>query len=130
VINGRSNERVAATLRDLRELVPGADVTGVTAGLATPEGAAELFAHAPDADILVNNVGTARPKSFFELTDFDWLDLFELNVVSGIRASRHYVPKMTERGWGRVVFVSSESALAIPKDMVDYLPGSPQYRRN
>ena len=120
VINGRGQERVAAALRELRELFPKGEFTGVSADLATPEGAADLFARAPDADILVNNVGTGRPKSFFEIGDSEWTDLFELNVMSGIRASRHYVPNMTKRGWGRVVFISSESALAIPKDMIDY----------
>jgi len=120
VINGRGQERVAATLRELRELFPKGEFTGVSADLATPEGAADLFARAPDADILVNNVGTGRPKPFFEIGDSEWTDLFELNVMSGIRASRHYVPNMTKRGWGRVVFISSESALAIPKDMIDY----------
>jgi NAD(P)-dependent dehydrogenase (short-subunit alcohol dehydrogenase family) len=120
VINGRGEDRVAGTLRELRGLVPGASLTGVAADLATPEGAAALFAHSPDADILVNNVGTARPKPFFDLADGDWLDLFQLNVMSGVRAARHYVPKMMERGWGRVVFISSESALNIPKEMVDY----------
>ena len=79
-----------------------------------------MFAQAPDADILVNNVGTGRMKSFFEIEDSEWIDLFELNVMSGIRASRHYLPNMTRRGWGRVVFISSESALAIPQDMIDY----------
>jgi NAD(P)-dependent dehydrogenase (short-subunit alcohol dehydrogenase family) len=120
VVNGRGEERVASALRELRELFPKAELTGVSADLATPEGAAALLAQAPDADILVNNVGTARPKSFFDLSDSDWLDLFQLNVMSGVRAARHYVPKMIERGWGRVVFISSESALAIPKEMIDY----------
>jgi NAD(P)-dependent dehydrogenase (short-subunit alcohol dehydrogenase family) len=120
VINGRGQERVAAALHELRELFPKGEFTGVSADLATPEGAAELFARAPDADILVNNVGTGRPKPFYDIADSEWIDLFELNVMSGIRASRHYVPKMTKRGWGRVVFISSESALAIPKDMIDY----------
>jgi len=120
VINGRGEERVATALRELRELFPGAEFAGISADLATAEGAAALTAQAPDADILVNNVGTARPKSFFDLADSEWLDLFQLNVMSGVRAARHYVPKMTERGWGRVVFISSESALNIPKDMIDY----------
>jgi NAD(P)-dependent dehydrogenase (short-subunit alcohol dehydrogenase family) len=120
VINGRGQERVAAALRDLRELFPKVEFTGVSADLATPKGAADLFARAPDADILVNNVGTGRPKSFFDIADSEWIDFFELNVMSGIRAARHYVPNMTKRGWGRVVFISSESALAIPKDMIDY----------
>lgn len=120
VINGRRQERVAAALCELRELFPKGEFTGVSADLATPEGAAELFALAPEADILVNNVGTGRPKPFYDIADNEWIDLFELNVMSGIRASRHYVPSMTKRGWGRVVFISSESALAIPKNMIDY----------
>jgi NAD(P)-dependent dehydrogenase (short-subunit alcohol dehydrogenase family) len=120
VVNGRGQERVAATLRELRELFPKGEFTGVAADLATPEGAAELFARAPDADILVNNVGTGRAKPFFEIGDGEWTDLFELNVMSGVRASRHYVPNMMKRGWGRVVFISSESALAIPVDLIDY----------
>jgi len=120
VISGRGEERVAAALRELRKLFPQVEFTGVTADLATAKGAADLFARAPDADILVNNVGTGRPKPFFEIDDSEWVALFELNVMSGIRAARHYVPNMTKRGWGRVVFISSESALAIPKDMIDY----------
>ncbi|MET0505464.1 MAG: SDR family NAD(P)-dependent oxidoreductase [Luteibacter sp.] len=120
VINGRTQERVDAALRELREAVPNADFIGVRADLATAEGAAELFAQAPEADILVNNVGTGRSTSFYEVSDNEWIDLFQLNVMSGIRASRHYVPNMKKRGWGRVVFISSESALAVPKDMIDY----------
>jgi NAD(P)-dependent dehydrogenase (short-subunit alcohol dehydrogenase family) len=120
VINGRGEERVAAALRELRELFPKAQFAGVSADLATSEGSAALVAQAPDADILVNNVGTARPNGFFEQDDSEWLDLFQLNVMSGVRAARHYVPKMTARGWGRVVFISSESALNIPKEMIDY----------
>ncbi|MBZ9921458.1 MULTISPECIES: SDR family oxidoreductase [unclassified Mesorhizobium] len=120
VVNGRTEERVAATLRELRALLPDADLTGIAADLATAEGSAALAAQAPDADILVNNVGTARPNGFFEQDDAAWLDLFQLNVMSGVRAARHYMPGMVERGWGRVVFISSESALAIPKEMIDY----------
>jgi NAD(P)-dependent dehydrogenase (short-subunit alcohol dehydrogenase family) len=120
VINGRREDRVAATLRELSALFPKGEFIGIVADLATSEGAAELFARAPDADILVNNVGTGRAKPFFDIGDSEWTDLFELNVMSGIRASRHYVPNMMKRGWGRVVFISSESALAVPKDMIDY----------
>src|SRR6202789_2739264 len=120
VINGRTEERVSMALRELRELLPKAEFTGVIADLATPEGAAALFAQAPDADILVNNVGTGRPKWFVELEDRVGSALFELNVRTAIGAPRHYVPNMTKRGWGRVVFISSESALAIPKEMIDY----------
>lgn len=120
VINGRGEQRVATALAEIRELFPKSDLTGVAADLETAEGAGALFAQAPDADILVNNVGTARPKPFFDLADDDWLSLFQLNVMSGVRAARHYVPKMMARGWGRVVFISSESALNVPKEMIDY----------
>jgi NAD(P)-dependent dehydrogenase (short-subunit alcohol dehydrogenase family) len=120
VINGRGEERVRAALREIRMLFPAADITGFSADLATAEGADDFAARAGDPDILVNNVGTAKPKPFLELADSDWRDLFELNVMSGVRMTRHYLPAMTKRGWGRVVFISSESALAIPKEMIDY----------
>ena len=120
VINGRGEERVATALREMRTLSPSADITGFAADLATAEGAAAFAARTADADILVNNLGTARQKPFLELTDSDWRDMFETNVMSGIRMTRHYLPGMVQRGWGRVVFISSESALAIPKDMIDY----------
>ena len=120
VINGRGEERVAAGLREMRELFPGADIKGFAADLATEEGAAAFTGQAVDADILVNNMGTAKPKPFLELSDGDWRDLFEINVISGVRMTRHYLPAMLKRGWGRVVFISSESGLAIPKEMIDY----------
>jgi NAD(P)-dependent dehydrogenase (short-subunit alcohol dehydrogenase family) len=120
VINGRGEERVAQALHDMRQMFPGVDLSGVAADLATAEGAAAFVAQAADADILVNNMGTAKPKPFQELTDADWLDLFQYNVMSGVRMSRHYLPAMVARGWGRVVFISSESGLNIPKEMIDY----------
>jgi len=120
VINGRGEARVSTAVKEMRSLFPTTDVTGFAADLTTREGASAFTAHAADADILVNNLGTARPKPFLELTDSDWLDMFEINVMSGIRMTRHYLPGMIKRGWGRVVFISSESALAIPKDMIDY----------
>jgi NAD(P)-dependent dehydrogenase (short-subunit alcohol dehydrogenase family) len=120
VINGRGEQRVAAALRNLRERVPNANFAGVAADLSTAEGSATLVAQVVDADILVNNLGTAHVNGFFDQTDSEWLDLFQLNVMSGVRAARHYVPGMVKRGWGRVVFVSSESAINIPKEMIDY----------
>jgi NAD(P)-dependent dehydrogenase (short-subunit alcohol dehydrogenase family) len=120
VINGRGEKRVAAALREMRGLFPAADITGFAADLGTEEGAAGFTGQAADADILVNNLGTAKPKPFLELTDGDWRDLFEINVMSGVRMTRHYLPAMVKRGWGRVVFISSESGLAIPKEMIDY----------
>jgi NAD(P)-dependent dehydrogenase (short-subunit alcohol dehydrogenase family) len=120
VINGRTQERVDATLREMRAVLPEAELTGVAADVASAQGAAVLFEQAPDADILVNNAGTAKLNNFFDQDDSEWLDLFQLNVMSGVRTARHYLPKMMERGWGRVVFISSESGLNIPKDMIDY----------
>ena len=120
VINGRGNARVVHAVAEMRTMFPKADISGVAADAATPEGAASLIAAAEDADILVNNLGTARPKPFAEITDKDWLDLFQFNVMSGVRMARHHLPRMIKRGWGRVVFISSESAVNIPKEMIDY----------
>jgi NAD(P)-dependent dehydrogenase (short-subunit alcohol dehydrogenase family) len=119
-INGRGEERVASALAEIRTLLPDATIEGIAADLATPEGAAHVVANVPLVDILVNNVGTANPKPFGEITDAEWLWLFQLNVMSGVRLSRHYLPFMVDHGWGRVVFISSESAVNIPKEMIDY----------
>jgi NAD(P)-dependent dehydrogenase (short-subunit alcohol dehydrogenase family) len=120
VINGRGEARVVAALEQIRELFPKAEITGFAADLATEAGSEAFIRQAGDADILINNVGTGYLKPFLELTDDDWRTLFELNVMTGVRMTRHYLPAMTKRDWGRVVFISSEAALAIPKDMVDY----------
>jgi NAD(P)-dependent dehydrogenase (short-subunit alcohol dehydrogenase family) len=120
VINGRGDERVGKALAEMRGKFPKADLSGVAADVSTPEGAAALIAAAADADILVNNLGTAHPKPFAEITDEDWLNLFQFNVMSGVRMTRHHLPRMVARGWGRVVFISSESAVNIPKEMIDY----------
>ena len=126
VVNGRGAERVDRAVAEIRQAFPGRNVTGVAADLATAAGADALIAQAPDADILVNNVGTAylRPYSgvadIAAIPDEDWLGLFQLNVMSGVRATRHYLPRMVAKGWGRVVFVSSESGVNIPKEMLDY----------
>jgi NAD(P)-dependent dehydrogenase (short-subunit alcohol dehydrogenase family) len=98
VVNGRTEERVATALRKMRELLPEADLTGVAADVATPEGSEILAREAPRADILVNNAGTACLNNFFDQGDSEWLDLFQLNVMSGVRAARHYMPMMIERG--------------------------------
>ncbi len=120
VINGRGSDRVGQAVQEMRQAFPDIHISGVAADLATAEGAATLLVHAPDADILVNNLGTAWPKPFADLTDDDWLKIFQINVMSGVRTTRHYLPRMVKRGWGRVVFVSSESAVNIPKEMIDY----------
>lgn len=126
VINGRGSVRVVEVVRQMRQAFPDNDISGVAADLSTAAGAEAVFAQAPDADILVNNVGTAHIRDYngiediAKIPDEDWLGLFQLNVMSGVRMARHYLPRMVRKGWGRVVFVSSESAVNIPKEMLDY----------
>ncbi len=119
-INGRTAERVLAARQMLEREVPGARVAGVAADLGRAEGCAALSRQVPDVDILVNNVGIIEPKPFEESPDEDWLQFFETNVMSGVRLTRHYLPGMKARNWGRVVFVSSESGVQIPAEMVHF----------
>ncbi|OON40152.1 oxidoreductase [Izhakiella australiensis] len=120
VINGRGEERVSSALQALRSRNPDGDFSGVAADLSTAEGSAKLTGLVQDTDILINNLGTAHLNGFFEQQDSEWLDLFQLNVMSGVRTARYYLPAMMNRGWGRVVFISSESAIMIPSEMIDY----------
>ncbi len=120
VINGRTEARVQSAIAEIQKTVPKAKLSGAASDMATAAGAAALITQAKEADILVNNVGSATPKPFAELTDEDWTSLFELNVMSGVRLTRHYLPGMVAKGWGRIVFISSESALNIPKEMINY----------
>jgi NAD(P)-dependent dehydrogenase (short-subunit alcohol dehydrogenase family) len=120
VINGRGESAVKDAVRQLTQAVPGAAAEGVAADLATPKGVAEFLRRAGAADILVNNVGIFEPKPFDEITDTDWQRFFDVNVMSGIRLSRHFLPMMRAKNWGRVVFISSESALNIPTEMIHY----------
>jgi NAD(P)-dependent dehydrogenase (short-subunit alcohol dehydrogenase family) len=120
VVNGRTEARVAAAVRRVCEAVPGAEVRGVAADLGTAAGCDAVIAQAPEVDVLVNNLGIFEPKPFEEITDADWLRFFETNVLSGVRLARHYLPGMRARDWGRIVFVSSESALQIPAEMIHY----------
>ena len=93
---------------------------GIAADLSTADGVAAFVGRAPETDILVNNLGIFEPKSFESITDADWHRIFDTNVMSGIRMSRHYLPAMVRRGWGRIVFIASESALNIPVEMIHY----------
>ncbi|MBB6255346.1 SDR family NAD(P)-dependent oxidoreductase [Nitrospirillum iridis] len=120
ILNGRSQATVTAAVAKLGELVPGADVRGVAADVSTVEGAAALLEAVPQADILVNNAGIFEPKDFFETPDEDWTRMFEVNVLSGVRLSRTYLKGMLERNQGRVIFISSESGLNIPEEMIHY----------
>jgi NAD(P)-dependent dehydrogenase (short-subunit alcohol dehydrogenase family) len=119
-LNGRTPARVAQALERLRAEQPGASLHGVAADLANAEGCARLTSAVPEVDILVNNVGIFEPKPFEAIPDADWMRFFEVNVMSGVRLSRHYVRGMRARNWGRIVFVSSESGLQIPAEMVHY----------
>ena len=120
VIAGRTQASVDGALKRLRDAVPSARVTALVADCATAAGAQTVFASVPDLDILVNNLGIYGRKPAFEITDEEWRHIFEVNVMSGVRFARRYAPDMARRGWGRVVFVSSESALNIPKEMIHY----------
>ena len=120
IIAGRTQPGVDAALKRLKEAVPDAKATGIAADCATAAGAKTVFDKVPELDILVNNLGIYGRNPAFEIDDAEWLRFFETNVMSGVRFTRHYAPGMAGRGWGRIVFVSSESALNIPKEMIHY----------
>jgi len=119
-ITGRSRDKLDEALRTLGVGRAGIHIEGVVADAGTPEGAATLFQRVPQVDILVNNLGIYEPRPFAEIPDEDWLKLFNVNVMSGVRLSRHYFPPMLARGWGRVIFVASESAVMTPPEMIHY----------
>lgn len=120
ILNGRSDDAIARARDAVLARVPDARLRGVAADLATAEGAAALFKAEPQVDILVNNAGIYGPQDFFEIDDATWDRFFQMNVMSGVRLARHYLKGMLERDWGRVVFISSESGLNIPADMIHY----------
>lgn len=120
VVNGRRPEVTEATLCDLRRLYPSAAVQGVSADLGTAEGVADFIGQVEGADILVNNLGIYDRVDFFNITDDEWFRFFETNVLSGIRLARHYMPRMLERNWGRLLFVTSESGITTPRDRIHY----------
>jgi NAD(P)-dependent dehydrogenase (short-subunit alcohol dehydrogenase family) len=122
VVNGRSTERVRAAVERLKGMAAHAsqEISGIAADLATSQGVADLIKQLGDVEILVNNMGIFEPKPFEEIPDADWFRFFETNVMSGVRLSRHYLPRMKQRNWGRIVFVSSESAVQIPSEMIHY----------
>jgi NAD(P)-dependent dehydrogenase (short-subunit alcohol dehydrogenase family) len=120
VINGRTQERVDAALAKLRLRDRGAEFLGVAADLGTVAGVEALVKEISNADILVNNLGIFEIKPFLEIPDADWFRFFEVNVMSGIRLSRYYLPGMLSKNWGRIIFITSESAQNIPVEMVHY----------
>jgi len=119
IITGRNQAKLDAAIADIKAS-GGAEVTGLLADAGTGEGAAEIAKAAPSVDILINNLGIYESKAFGDITDADWSRLFEVNVMSGVRLSRSYLPGMLARNWGRIIFIASESGLAIPEDMIHY----------
>lgn len=120
VINGRSQSSVDDGLERILKDAPNADVTGFAGDLGTAEGCEALVQAHPECDILVNNLGIFGPQDFFEIPDSEWERFFHINVMSGVRLSRAYAQKMVDKGWGRIVFLASESGLNIPPDMIHY----------
>jgi NAD(P)-dependent dehydrogenase (short-subunit alcohol dehydrogenase family) len=119
-VNGRTQQRVDAAIAAIRANSPSAKVEGIAADFSGPAGAETVIAKLPAVDVLVNNVGIFEPKPFAEIPDADWFRFFEVNVMSGVRLSRHYLGGMLKKNWGRILFISSESAVQIPVEMVHY----------
>jgi len=120
VVNGRTEARVAAALEKIRHHQKFAELQGVAADLGTAAGVETFVKQVPHADVLINNLGIFDPKPFAEIPDAEWLHFFEVNVLSGVRLSRHYLPGMLKKNWGRIIFISSESAFQIPAEMIHY----------
>src|ERR1700722_5216878 len=120
VVNGRTQAKVDAAAAVIAKAVSGAKGRGIAADVSTAAGCKALAAAQPEVDILINNAGIFEPKGFFDIPDEDWSRFFEVNVMSGVRLSRGYLPGMLKRNWGRIVFISSESALNIPVEMIHY----------
>jgi NAD(P)-dependent dehydrogenase (short-subunit alcohol dehydrogenase family) len=119
-INGRTTERVESSVKKLRKETGNQNIEGFAADFSDSKQVEYLIKQISDIDILVNNVGIFEPKAFKDISDADWLRFFEVNVLSGIRLARAYFNKMLEKNWGRIIFISSESALQIPDEMIHY----------
>ena len=120
IVNGRSQERVSAAVEQIKQTHADAKLQGVVADLSTQAGADNLFQQLPEVDILVNNLGIYEAKAFADISDEDWVKIIEANVLSGVRLSRHYLPLMLKQNWGRIIFISSESGVNIPAEMIHY----------
>ena len=120
IVNGRSEKAVAAAREQICKAVPEAKIEGFAGDLSTAAATETLLQRFPFVDILVNNLGIFEPKPFGDIPDEDWRRFFEINVLSGVRLSRAYLPGMRRRNWGRIVFISSESAINTPVEMIHY----------
>jgi len=119
-VNGRTQQRVDAAIASIRSQNPAARVDGIVSDFSSATGSETVIAKLPAVDVLVNNVGIFEVKPFAEIPDVDWYRFFEVNVMSGVRLSRHYLAAMLKKNWGRILFISSESAVQIPVEMVHY----------
>jgi NAD(P)-dependent dehydrogenase (short-subunit alcohol dehydrogenase family) len=120
VINGRTAARVSAAINEIKSEHAQANLLPFAADLSQQEGINKLIQEFPAVDILINNLGIYQMKPFAELSDAEWLHMFDVNVMSGVRLSRHYLPGMLAKNWGRIIFISSESGLQIPPEMIHY----------
>jgi NAD(P)-dependent dehydrogenase (short-subunit alcohol dehydrogenase family) len=120
IVSGRSDERVNRAIDTIKQKHGSAEIDGFVGDLGLAEAAAELTVRYSDVDILINNLGIFEPKPFVEITDQEWMHFFEVNVLSGVRLARFYLPRMLKKDWGRIIFISSESAVQIPAEMVHY----------
>lgn len=120
ILNGRRQEKVDAAVAKLAAEIGGGKVRGIAADVGTAEGCATLVAGAGKVDILINNAGIFEPRPFLDIPDAEWMRFYEVNVMSGVRMSRALLPGMLERDWGRIVFISSESGVQVPPEMVHY----------
>ena len=120
IVNGRVEKTLAAALEKIREAVPAAKLESFAGDLSDAKATDKLAKQFPNVEILVNNLGIFEPKPFEQIPDDDWRRFFEVNVLSGVRLSRAYLPGMKERNWGRIVFISSESGIQIPAEMIHY----------
>src|SRR6202050_2939447 len=120
VVNGRTEKRVDSAVSEIRKAHPGADVSGIAADVSNAAGCAKLIQALGAVDVLINNMGIFEPKPFEKIPDEDWTRFFEANVMSGVRLSRHYLAGMRKKNWGRIVFISRESGVQIPAEMVHY----------
>ncbi|MGH8565151.1 MAG: SDR family NAD(P)-dependent oxidoreductase [Gammaproteobacteria bacterium] len=120
IINGRSEKRVSEAIAKIRQKHPRAKLEALVADLSQLEPVKQATSSFPHVDVLINNLGIYEPKSFEDISDEDWMAIIETNFMSGVRLSRHYLPKMKAKNWGRIVFISSESAINIPVEMIHY----------
>jgi len=120
IVNGRTERRVAEAILSLRASEPKAKLEPLALDLSKSDAVTEATRRFPEIDILINNLGVYEPKPFEEITDADWLTIIETNFMSGVRLSRYYLPRMKAANWGRIIFISSESAVNIPVEMIHY----------